>query len=145
VTNQEENSRDHFQGKIVERGEIISRFIFSDRHCHGGKVKFAAFMPPKEKSEISVYRIQGLSEDEIWKIDDQYVTGLRDRKSLGRADLSAETVLNQNLTIDPNGIPHHRHANICFSENLGKDNQRLIALKLAEASTFIPRDDRGQM
>lgn len=130
---------DPFQNKL-EREELISRFIFHSRLFSGSRVKYAAFLPAKERFDISVYRIQNLSEGEIWEIDDQYVSGLRGEKSLGRADLSIGIILDLNLTIDPNGIPHPRHANVCFSEGMMKDNQKLIAIKLAEAATFVPRN-----
>ena len=141
MTDQETSSPEDFNIKTLKKGETISRFIFSSRQCSGGQAKYAAFLPPQESSEISVYRIQDLTEEEIWKIDDKYVSGLRGKKSHGRADLNIDLLPNLNLTIDPNGDPHPRHANVCFSEGMMKDNQKLTAMKLAEASIFIPRPD----
>ncbi len=140
MTKQVENAIYLLSDKRLERDELISRFIFHSRLCSGGKVKYAAFMPPKEHFDISMYRIQNLCEEEIWEIDDQFVSGLRGEKSLGRADLKVGIIIDQNLTIDPNGIPHHRHANVCFSEGMMKDNQKLIAMKLAEVAIFVPRN-----
>lgn len=139
VTNLQKNLSENVQIKTLRKGELISRFIFSSRQCSGGRVNYAAFLPPSERLEISVYRIQDLSEEEIWEIDNQYVSGLRGKTSYGRADLNIDLLDNLNLTIDPNGTPHPRHANVYFSEGMLKENLKLIAMKLADASIFVPR------
>ena len=138
MTKQEKKS-DSFQKNIVDPEEIISRFIFSSRYYSSTGVKHSAFLPPNDCFDISVYRIQNLSEEEIWEIDDKYVSGMRGKQSLGRADFKLSVLHSINLTFDPNGIPHPRHANICFSESMTKETQRLIAMKLAEVSVFVPR------
>ena len=51
-------------------GEKLTRFIFSKRHFSVEKkvVKYAAFMPPPDSEDLSVFRISSLSEGEVWAI-----------------------------------------------------------------------------
>lgn len=139
VSEQNEKSLSYSCNKTVERDEIISRFIFDHRYCKDGVIRHHIFIPPTNSFEISVYRTKNLSENEIISIDDTYVSGLRGKTSLGRADLKAESIFDLKLEIDPNGDPHPLHADICFSEHMTRDHQKQIALKLADSATFISR------
>lgn len=66
-------------------------------------------MPPPDR-RLSVFRISGLSEAEIWDIGEN-VGRQRDKALLGRADIEALPVYEVGLFIDPDDTPP-RHANI---------------------------------
>ena len=73
-------------------GEKLTRFIFSRRHfsTENKIVKYAAFMPPPDSEDLSVFRISALSESEVWGIGRENVQGERTLRA--RADLSAEVM-----------------------------------------------------
>ena len=125
--------------------ERISRFIFSSDHFKikedgNHVVKYSAFMPSENTKTASVYRTSILNESEIWGIDKKYVSGLRtDRKvSKARADILAKTIFENSLHILPLRTPHPRHADIS-NYPAEKGQIKLIAMKIAEASTLVPK------
>jgi hypothetical protein len=63
-------------------------------------------MPPEDK-RLSVFRISGLHENEVWSTG----VNLRSQTLVGRADIKALSVLETGLLIDADDIPPH-HANI---------------------------------
>ena len=74
------------------------------------EVKFKAFTPPSNSEDLSVYRISGLSESEVWAIGKEYVQGERTLRA--RADFSAEVVYENNLEVISDPDLHELHANI---------------------------------
>jgi hypothetical protein len=64
-------------------------------------------MPPLPDKRLSVFRISGLHENDIWGIGEN----LRTQSLLGRADIKALAVFETGLSIDPDNTPP-RHANI---------------------------------
>jgi hypothetical protein len=105
----------------VESEERISRYLLRPRLFDekAGVVYAQAFIPPKVSPEFpvrqtSVYRTQGLDEDTIWRLGDQYVTALTPKRwpVLGRADLFAKDVFDAGLTIVSHPDPHPLHADI---------------------------------
>jgi hypothetical protein len=119
----------------VSPDEKLTRFIFSKSHFSVQKreVKFRAFIP--KGTDISVYRISDLSEPEVWEIGRKYVQ--RDKRSIkARADLLAEVVYENHLTVILDPIPHELHANITpFPTD--KSARDRIARKLALASQLV--------
>ncbi len=117
-------------------GEKLTRFIFSKRHFSVEKkvVKYAAFMPPLYSEDLSVFRISSLSESEVWVIGRENVQGERTLRA--RADLLAEVVYENHLTVIPDIIPHELHANITPfpADKIARDR---IARKLALASQLV--------
>ena len=117
-------------------GEKLTRFIFSKRHFSVEKkvVKYAAFMPPPDSEDLSVFRISSLSESEVWVIGRENVQGERTLRA--RADLLAEVVYENHLTVIPDIIPHELHANITPfpADKIARDR---IARKLALASQLV--------
>ena len=111
----------------VEAEEILARYLYSRNHYRSSDntVKHSAFMPPEDR-RLSVFRISGLQENDIWSIGDS----LRTQPSLGRADIMALSVLQSGLLIDADDIPP-RHANITgWPEEASA--MKLKAIELAE-------------
>jgi len=95
----------------VNLAENLARYIFQKNHfsSQNNTVKYAAFMPPPS-NRLSVFRILGLAENEIWRIG--YEVGEKSVRSLlGRADIKALSVIEAELHIDADDIPP-RHADI---------------------------------
>lgn len=115
----------------VSPEEVLARYIFS-RGCFSpanNRVKYNAFLPaPYLKT--SVFRISGLTSDEIWHIGDSKVAPRREKPLLARADISAKVVLSNGLEIEPDNNPP-RHANI-YKWPSEKSKQKLIAIELAD-------------
>ena len=84
---------------------------------------------------MSVCRTEGLDEAEVWQIADEFV-GTAEKPVIARADLAAREFLSRQLSFDPDGTPHPRHANVIgWSDE--QSLQKMIALELAEASVLI--------
>jgi hypothetical protein len=110
-----------FSQHDVKPSERISRYIFRKDHFNPrtGRVRPPVFEPTRPKSEAdsyktSVYRTEGLSNGEIWAIGDDFVTKQHPEHlpSLARADTQIQNAVDADLKIDPDGVPHVRHANI---------------------------------
>jgi hypothetical protein len=113
----------------VNPNENLARYIFSRNQFSPTKklVKYTAFMPPANR-RLSVFRISGLSENEVWGIGEN-VGKQRSLPLLAHADIKASSVSDSGLTIDIDDIP--RHANIVGWR--GEDSAvRLQALELAD-------------
>lgn len=69
-------------------------------------------MAPSGLTELSVFRIDDLSEDEIWLVGDEMVPhpGTEDRNY--RADLAVSAVREAQLDVMADTEPHPKHANI---------------------------------
>jgi hypothetical protein len=124
----------------VDPDELLSRFLTQPKNHFApttGRVRYAAFLPNKAL-QTSVYRTSGLTEAEGWKIGDDLVGTPLGRPIPARADVGAKIVYDQGLAIDPNGIPHPRHANIIGWPG-SRSAQKLLAIKLAEAAVCVLR------
>ncbi len=113
--------------------ETLSRFIFDRKHIRSNNtLRHSAFMPNKY-GETSVFRISGISQEQIWEIASD-VARLRDKQLLGRGDILASTVFSKDLQVIPREPPK-RHANI-----LGWPNDpsltHSIAQQLAAEAVF---------
>lgn len=114
----------------VSPEEVLARYIFS-RDCFSpanDRVKYSAFLPAPDL-KTSVFRVSGLTPDEIWHIGDSKVAPMREKPLLARADISAKVVLSNGLDIEPDNDPR-RHANI-YKWPSEKSEQKLIAIELA--------------
>ena len=121
----------------VPPGEKLARFIFSKKHfsVENKEVKFKAFTPPSNSEDISVYRISGLSDRQVWEIGREYVER-KDRSIRAKANLAAEAVYANNLEVVPDPLPHELHANIrpFPADRRARDR---IAKQLALASQLV--------
>lgn len=115
----------------IKPEEYLTRYIFHKSHFSvtQKRPKYVVFMPSPH-GETSVFCISDLSDDEIWNMGDCEVAQKRGLPLLGRADISAFHILNQNLKLIPDNTPP-RHANI-VGWPPEKSGQKLIAVELAE-------------
>lgn len=97
----------------VSEGESLGRYIPSRSYYRpsDNSVKHSAFQPASD-NELSVYRIDGLQEDEIFAIGRDYVTAPQGKTLLGYAYIFAKHFLALQLTIEATALPHPRHANV---------------------------------
>jgi hypothetical protein len=120
---------------IVGANEILSRYIFSTRYFSRSplRVKAEAYMP--SRGEVSVFRINGLSEIAIWEIGSD-IARKRDRTLHARGDTKASDVMKLALEILPNEPPPRHAALVGWPEN-DKARQKLIALQVAAVATLV--------
>jgi hypothetical protein len=99
-------------------------------------VKYVAFTPD-QKGDTSVFRISGITNNEIWDIGDREVAPKQNRPILGRADIETSIVVSKDLKVIPSEPPE-RHADITdWPEE--KSEQKQIALELAAESEFYKK------
>lgn len=116
--------------------EIMSRFILDKKGFSSQKrmVKRSAFMPDPY-DELSVFRISGWTEEEIWQAGEEYVAKPRKRTLRARGDFGAEHIQNNMLTIKDDSPPPGHAVILGWPET--KDERLLIALKLANAARLV--------
>lgn len=123
--------------KEIYSRETIARYITSKRWYSRKKniVKPQAFMPPPNH-RLSVFRIDNLSETEIWEIGfNKVISKMNPPRSLhGRANILALNILENNLQIEPDNTPP-RHADIVGWPKL-KEEQKSIAQELAAKASL---------
>ncbi|MFA5056383.1 MAG: hypothetical protein WC562_09510 [Dehalococcoidia bacterium] len=115
---------------------LLTRFILSKQAYKKDRVLPGAFTIKESETEISVFRIDGLSDNVIWEIGKNYIIPRRpDRHIHARADLEALAIMELGLKIRPDNNPA-RHTLIT---NLPKEKyeRQEIAIKLSEASRLI--------
>ena len=113
----------------------LARYLLQRSHFSPTKslVKPSAFLPNRH-GETSVFQIQGLSEEEIWQIGEEYVSGPLEKMLRARADIVVSVVEKQGLDVNSDNIPP-RHANIIgWPEE--KSAQKLLALELASRAAL---------
>ena len=124
---------------IIGQDESLGRFLkrkswFSRRE---NRVYPDAFMPPLD-FELSVYRIDGLSENEMWGIGRDYVIALSKGKIqaiFGIAEIKAN-IVQKVLTVETNGSPHPRHS-LITGWPIEKAECKMIAIDFASAAKPI--------
>jgi hypothetical protein len=95
----------------VTESESLSRFIFEKGLIRPDyTLRHTVFMPNKKNGETSVFRISGISEEQIWNIAFD-VAKKRVKQLFGRADILASKVFAKELQVVPKEPPP-RHANI---------------------------------
>lgn len=121
--------------QVPERGEVLSRFIFSTSHFRQrqGRVKPGAFLPLKDTLETSVFRTVGLDHGEIRGIGDM-VGEPSGRTLKGWGNVLTGVVFDIGLGVRPDNVPERHAAIIGWSEQ--KDEQISLAQQLAEAATL---------
>jgi len=117
----------------VSPEEELSKYILQKGDIRGnGTLKYQSMLPGPD-GRRSVFRIYGLSEDEIWKLALEKVVPQRPESLVGRADLLAEIVYRHQLTILPDEDLQSRHADIAGWPQ-DKDEKMSIAQALAEGA-----------
>lgn len=123
---------------IVSPTESLGRYLPQRAYYSIAKnsVKPQAFMPPLDL-RLSVFRIDGLQLEEIWKIGQREVIDAspQPRELYGIADVKALKVQENDLEVEPDNIPP-RHANIIgWPEE--KAQRMLIAQELAAGAKLV--------
>ena len=113
---------------VVQSSEPLTRFIFSSDHFAAtkGVVKARAFLPDKS-GETSVFRIEALSNEEIWRIGN----GIRPEQAKARGDIAANAVYGTGLSIHPATADHPRHA-VIVGWPAEKDKKLMLATLLSQ-------------
>ena len=114
----------------ISPNERLTRYIFhrSNYRPTSGTVKYTAFYPPRN-DEISVFRISSLRDTRIWNMGNFCVAYDCGRVLVGRADILTSQVCDTGLNVQPEPVPHPRHANItAWPEK--RPEQMLYAKKL---------------
>lgn len=91
-------------------------------------------MPPRDRDALSVFRITGLSEDEIWALGDNVNPG---GDTTGRADVAERAVTEVGLQVEHDNDPP-RHANIRGWPD-DKPQRKALALRLARIAVLHVR------
>jgi hypothetical protein len=119
----------------VHSGENLARYIFSRNHftVFPPRVKFNAFLPPADL-ELSVFRITGLTEDQIWTIGTTRVATTRGKTPKARGDVKAASVKN-GLSVQRDPLVE-RHA-IVIGWPSEPSARQLLAKELAAAATLL--------
>ena len=118
--------------------DLARYFCEKNKYKHSDQTaRYQLFMPPRNDLRLSVYRIIGLIEHEIWEMGNQVFKN-RSSRAIGRGDLKVHIVLKNELFIDPDNNPN-RHASIInWPEDT--DAQRLKAMDLARDTIIYLND-----
>ena len=130
--------------KLVSQQQIIgsdlSRYLTSSNHFSPEKrlVKPNAFMPRANPEngqwETSVFRIYGLTDEEVWEIGESVVI-VSGKTLYGRAAIRVEDVEKAGLSVMPDDNPP-RHANIIGWPD-EKSERKLFAERLVGSAQLI--------
>ena len=74
-------------------------------------MKPKAFMPAMSDNKTSVFRVQGLTERQVWSLGDAYLVLPPHKELLARAEISVAQVRSVGLQVE-SAEPPPRHANI---------------------------------
>lgn len=118
-------------GQNVQPSEIVSRFLIKGQIRSGDSaIRYDAFLPSASNLEISVFRIYGLPEENIWALAVEKVEPLRG-PVIGRGDLTVSTIIEESLGVTPDQDPALRHADIVGWSVDNRDARATIAKALA--------------
>lgn len=122
----------------VSRDERLARYILVSSHVRtsDGTVRPDAFMP-HPRIELSMNRHRESTDDELWQVGCD-VARQRSKTLYGRADVEVVTIEFCGLSIVPKTLP----ANPNHADAIGwpseKSEQKLLAIRIASVSRFIP-------
>ena len=138
----------YYQGliaKLPSTGSIVlTRYLTSHSHFSVEKkiVKPNAFMPMLNSQrnilETSVFKINELKNEDIWKLGVDHVIGISDKTLYGRAELQGENAQKSGLSVEIDDNPP-RHGTIHGWPAM-KSEQKLLAIKLASVSTLYMKN-----
>lgn len=112
----------------INSNEVVARYLLSssDYSVNNSRVKSRALEPSPSDQCTSVFRIDGLTENEIWDMGTRFVAEARARRVHARADIVVSNILNLKLSILPKEPPV-RHALIS-----GWSNEKHIRMAKAQ-------------
>ena len=122
---------------FVKNSELLARFITSSKWFRPSNqtVKQDAFIP-HPYPDLSVTRHKSLSKQEIWKVG-QEISDARPATLYGRADISAEDVRKQKLSVEPRPVPENLNHACILGWPRDKPAQKVLALELAAVAHFV--------
>lgn len=121
----------------VGAGEKLARFVLQSSHIRrqDSTVKADAFIP-YPYPDLSVTRHTGISEQRVWEIAQRVAESIP-KTLYGRADVEAQDVLDQNLTVQVAAeTDNPNHANI-IGWPPEKPAQKIRALEIAARARFV--------
>lgn len=93
--------------------EPLARCLTQSNHYRRSewRVTERAFLPGRDNA-TSVFRVDGLTDDQVWRLADEHVAGVQGgRHVLGTGTLLAQAVTEVGLRVEPDDDPP-RHASI---------------------------------
>lgn len=121
----------------VDLSETLSRFVVYNRWVRTDNTIRPVAFTPNKNGETSIFRISGISDNEVWNIGEREVGMKQNKTILGRADITASIILSNHLEIIPSEPPE-RHADITGWPD-ERSKQKQIALELAEEAEFYKK------
>jgi hypothetical protein len=125
--------------------EITSRYLRQTNHYAAsiGRVKPRAFHPNPNDNKTSIFRVQGLTDREIWALGDEHINLPFGSALVALAELSVAQITAIGLYVEP-AEPPPRHANI-INWPVGKDEWMSKAQELTAVATLRLRGtDRAE-
>jgi len=122
----------------VSRDETVSKYQLEKNDVRqDGTLRYKALLPGSD-GKRSVFRVYGLNESEIWDLGLEKVARIRYLPLLGRFDLKAALVFDQELNIIPDQDLSSRHADI-VGWPVEKEKRISIAQELAAEAVIRRR------
>jgi hypothetical protein len=125
----------------VSPHESLARYLTQSNHfrLQDHSVKPKAFEPPSSTLRLSVFRIDGLSIEEVWQIGQSNVVDRMNepRNLYGIADIRVSGVRDVDLDIHPDNTPPRHACIVGWPED--KSKQILIQLELAAKAKLVLR------
>lgn len=112
--------------------ELLARFVYEASKVRTGRVHFRAFFDPGSNG-ISVSRVSGLSDAEVWAIGDG--DGSPRGPAIASGDIEAGKIFDLQLQVAPDPPPP-RHALIVGWDMTDKDRCRSVAQELAAVAAL---------
>jgi len=121
----------------IEEAEMLARYVMQSGHFRQSDltVKPNLFIPHPYQ-ELSVTRHRDASEPEIWTAGEDVATQ-QQKRLYGRADIQARACIVESLRVTAKPFPNNpNHADIEGWPSQ-KQDQKAIALKLADAASQL--------
>ncbi len=99
-------------GPVIDPSETVSRYLFKEDIRSDETIRYQAFLPSSSNPNLSVFRVFGLSDQEIWALAVEKVEPIRRKRVIARGDLSVAQVEEKQLVVQPDAEITSRHANI---------------------------------
>lgn len=128
-------------GPVIDPSETVSRYLFKDDIRSDATIRHQAFLPSSSNPKLSVFRIFGLSDQEIWTLAVEKVETIRTKRVIARGDLSIAQVTDRQLVVQPDADPTSRHANI-VDWPADRDERATLAKDLAALASSAKRRDQ---
>ncbi len=125
-------------GPVVDSSETVSRYLFKDDIRSDETIRYQAFLPSSSNPKLSVFRVFGLSDQEIWALAVEKVEPIRGKRVSARGDLSIAKVEDKQLVIQPDAEATSRHANI-VDWPPDREKRATIAKDLAALASLAKR------